>query len=169
MMTDLKRICQSPTDEDKKWFPDIAGTPWLDTLKFAMQSFKDESFVQQFLSPKVMRDFKFFNILDDDTQKEMSVAAIHDEQGYKTIRQNLSNNYNLSINEPNIQIYEVNITGDRSLKLRHYQHNRRPLDDKHCNAVLKHLHSLWKFDIHLETVHQDTVCKTYHYPEPKDN
>ncbi len=54
---DIKRICQSPTDEDKYWFPDIAGSDWLETLHFAMRDFKDESFISQFLSPKVMRDF----------------------------------------------------------------------------------------------------------------
>ncbi|ESH08738.1 SpoVR family protein, partial [Salmonella enterica subsp. enterica serovar Gaminara str. ATCC BAA-711] len=58
MFQDIKRICQSPTDEDKYWFPDIAGSDWLETLHFAMRDFKDESFISQFLSPKVMRDFR---------------------------------------------------------------------------------------------------------------
>ena len=39
----------------KYWFPDIAGSDWLETLHFAMRDFKDESFISQFLSPKVMR------------------------------------------------------------------------------------------------------------------
>ena len=25
MMSDIKRICDEPTDEDREWFPDIAG------------------------------------------------------------------------------------------------------------------------------------------------
>jgi hypothetical protein len=32
MFQDIKRICQSPTEEDKYWFPDIAGSDWLETL-----------------------------------------------------------------------------------------------------------------------------------------
>lgn len=52
MFRDIKRICQSPTEEDKYWFPDIAGSDWLETLHFAMRDFKDESFISQFLSPK---------------------------------------------------------------------------------------------------------------------
>lgn len=52
MFQDIKRICQSPTEEDYYWFPDIAGKDWLDTLHFAMRDFKDESFISQFLSPK---------------------------------------------------------------------------------------------------------------------
>ncbi|VEB58541.1 Stage V sporulation protein involved in spore cortex synthesis (SpoVR) [Salmonella enterica subsp. enterica] len=35
-----------PTDEDKYWFPDIAGSDWLETLHFAMRDFKDESFIR---------------------------------------------------------------------------------------------------------------------------
>lgn len=150
MYQDIKRICEKPTAEDRQWFPDIAGSPWLDTLKFAMQTFKDESFVQQFLSPKVMRDFKLFAILDDDRRKEFEVAAIHDESGFREVRQALSNQYNLSMNEPNIQVWNVNLRGDRSITLRHVRQNRRPLSDS-ALAVVKHLHRLWKFDVHLES------------------
>lgn len=32
MFRDIKRICQNPTEEDKYWFPDIAGSDWLTTL-----------------------------------------------------------------------------------------------------------------------------------------
>jgi spore cortex formation protein SpoVR/YcgB (stage V sporulation) len=28
MFQDIKRICQSPTEEDRYWFPDIAGSDW---------------------------------------------------------------------------------------------------------------------------------------------
>ena len=44
MFCDIRRICEHPTAEDKQWFPDIAGSDWLETLHFAMQNFKDESF-----------------------------------------------------------------------------------------------------------------------------
>ena len=30
--------------------------------------------------------------------------------------------------------------------------------------MLKHLHRLWGFDIHLETLQGDTVMKTHHVP-----
>jgi len=32
MMTDLRRVCEKPTEEDRRWFPDIAGSPWQATL-----------------------------------------------------------------------------------------------------------------------------------------
>lgn len=163
MMTDLRRICESPTDEDKRWFPDIAGSPWQKTLQFAMQNFKDESFIQQFLSPKVIRDLKLFCALDDDTRQEIEISAIHDDQGYKIIREQLARQYNLGDREPNIQITNIDIRGDRSMHLQHTQHNRKPLNED-TSEVLKHLHRLWGFNIHLNSVRNNEVQSSYHCP-----
>ena len=41
MFCDILRICEQPTDEDRYWFPDIAGSDWVKTLHFAMENFKD--------------------------------------------------------------------------------------------------------------------------------
>jgi len=164
MFQDIKRICENPTQEDKHWFPDFAGADWLDTLHFAMRNFKDESFILQFLSPKVIRDFKFFTILDDELDDEYEVTAIHDETGYRAVREQLARQYNLSIHDPNIQVWNVDIRGDRSLTLRHTPVDRVPLFEKDVNEVLKHVHRLWGFDIHLESVEGDTTINTYHCP-----
>jgi spore cortex formation protein SpoVR/YcgB (stage V sporulation) len=167
MFLDIKRICQQPTAEDKQWFPEIAGSNWLDTVHFAMQNFKDESFISQFLSPKIIRDFKFFAVDDDSKKDYISVSAIHDEHGYKKIREKLSAQYNLSNIEPNIQVYNVDVKGDRSLTLRYVPQNGIPLADSK-DEVMRHLHRLWKFDVRLEQeiAPNDVVilaqCKTPH-------
>ncbi|MBF4334849.1 SpoVR family protein [Vibrio anguillarum] len=149
MFRDIKRICEEPTDEDREWFPELAGTEWLDALHFAMHNFKDESFISQYLSPKVMRDFKLFAIVDDDRKNFIEVSAIHDDIGYHAIREKLAAQYNLSNLEPNIQVYNVDVRGDRSLTLQHVPHDRIPLDQS-CHEVLKHLYRLWGFDVILE-------------------
>ncbi|MBL4829605.1 MAG: SpoVR family protein [Aliivibrio sp.] len=149
MFQDIRRICEHPTDEDKLWFPDIAGSDWLDTLHFAMHNFKDESFISQFLSPKVIRDFKLFAVNDDDHKNYLEIGAIHNEEGYQRVREVLSAQYNLSNNEPNIQVWNVDLRGDRSLILRHIPHNRTPLFNN-CEEVMKHCHRLWGFDVILE-------------------
>ncbi len=151
MMTDIKRVCVDPDEEDHRWFPDIAGSDWRQTLDFAMRNFKDESFISQFLSPRLIREFKLFSILDDDQQSELEVTSIHNDSGYQDIRQALSNQHNLSMNEPNIQVYNVDVRGDRSLTLRHIPHNQVPLADTRTE-VLKHLHRLWGFGVKLETL-----------------
>ena len=154
MMMDIKRICTDPDEEDRRWFPDIAGSDWQKTLDFAMRNFKDESFVSQFLSPRLIRDFKLFSILDDEGDSELEVTSIHNDTGYRHIRQSLSNQYNLSMNEPNIQVYNVDVRGDRSLTLRHVPHNSVPLADTSAE-VLRHLHRLWGFGVRLETVDEN--------------
>ena len=151
MYTDMKRICEAPTEEDRRWFPDLAGTPWLPSLHHAMRNFKDESFVGQFLSPKVMRDFRLFSILDDEREREYQISAIHDEDGYRHVRRTLAGNYDLGQREPNIQVWNVNLRGDRALTLRHTQHQDRPLEGKSAQEVLKHVARLWGFGVHLES------------------
>ena len=154
MFMDIKRICQEPTEEDRYWFPDIAGKDWLETVHFAMHNFKDESFISQFLSPKVMRDFKLFAVEDDSDKPYVSVSAIHDERGYRAIREKLSAQYNLSNLEPNIQVYNVDVRGDRSLTLRYVPQNEIPLADSK-DEVMRHLHRLWKFGVKLEQIQDD--------------
>lgn len=151
MYTDIQRICERPTDEDRAWFPDIAGKDWLETLDHAMRNFKDESFIGQYLSPTLMREFRFFAIRDDEKEKDLEVAAIHDEAGYRRVREMLSHQYDLGAREPNIQVWNVNLRGDRSLTLRHMQHNDRPLHDS-AQEVLKHVARLWGFGVQLESV-----------------
>ena len=163
IFTDLRRICEAPTDEDREWFPDIAGTDWLETLHFAMKNFKDESFIQQFLSPKVMRDLKLFSIQNDDQEDVYRVTAIHDDPGYRILREKLARQYNLSYREPNIQVWNVDVRGDRSLTLRHVPVDRVPLGDE-TEEVLRHVHRLWGFDVHLESVDEGTVVEEYHCP-----
>ena len=129
MYTDIRRICENPTDEDRDWFPNLAGTPWLPALHHAMRNFKDESFIGQYLSPKVIRDLRLFAILDDEHQEHLRVSAIHDTQGYREVREALSKQYDLASREPDIQVWSVNLRGDRSLTLRHTRNNNRPLHD----------------------------------------
>lgn len=165
MFRDLRRICEDPTDEDREWFPDIAGSDWLETLKFAMRSFKDESFIQQYLSPRLIREFKFFAVLDDDHRDHIEIAAIHDDLGYREVRNLLARQYNLSIMEPNIQVWEANVRGDRSLTLQHVRQDRRPLDPETAEEVMRHLHRLWQFDVHLESVQDGHVVDRISIPD----
>lgn len=168
MFMDIRRICENPTEEDKRWFPDFAGGNWLDTLHFAMENFKDESFISQFLSPKLIRDFKLFHIHDDDCENYLEVSAIHNEKGYQKIRSALSDQYNLSNRETNIQIIEANINGDRSLTLKYTPHQRKPLA-KSKDEVIKHLYYLWQFDVKLvqedEQGNEKTIASC---PAPKE-
>jgi stage V sporulation protein R len=154
MWQDIRRICEKPTEEDRRWFPDIAGSDWRETFDFAMRSFKDESFIAQYLSPTVIREFRMFSVLDDEEDDKLRVSAIHDDAGYRRIREILSEQYNLGSREPNIQVWNVDLRGDRSITLRHQPYRERPLEDS-ADEVMKHFARLWGFTVRLELARED--------------
>lgn len=146
---DLRRICERPDDEDRAWFPEIAGSDWRETLDFAMRNYKDESFIAQFLSPRLMREFRLFAVRDDTAQARIRISAIHDEVGYRQVRRSLAEQYSLGAHDPNLQVWNVDLRGDRALTLRHVVHQGRPLTDE-TGRVLAGLGELWGFPVRLE-------------------
>lgn len=151
MFKDIKRICEAPTDEDKDWFPDLAGGNWNEQLHEAMHNYRDESFVLQYLSPKIIRDFRLFALLDNDENEHYVISTIHNDEGYSDIRTKLASQYNLSNREADIQIVGDNKRTDRKLSLRYNQTNRRPLNS-HTEEVLRHTAYLWGYDVSLDIV-----------------
>ena len=105
MMNDIRRIVTEPTEEDREWFPDIAGTgDWMGTLRQAWVDYRDESFVRQYLSPKLIRDLRLFAVDDDAKESTMDVAVIHNEQGYRDLRRRLAQSYDVAAQDPDLQI-----------------------------------------------------------------
>ena len=155
MFTDIKRICESPTEEDRRWFPALAGTPWLEGVKWAAENFSDKTFMGQYLSPKVIRDFKLFALHDDDNEEEYIVSAIHDDDGYQDVRDVLAGMYDVNNILPSIQVVEVDLRKTRSLLLRHESHKRKRLDREQTEASLLLLHKLWEFPVELRTISGD--------------
>ncbi len=154
MMSDIRRICERPDAEDREWFPQIAGGDWLRVLDFAMRNYKDESFIAQFLSPHLMRELRLFAVADHEERDALLVDSIHNEQGYRRLRQLLARQYDRDNLLPDIQVMRYERDADRSLRLRHQRHRGRPLD-KEAREVLAHLARLWRFPVVLEAVHAD--------------
>ncbi len=116
MMADIRRICEEPTAEDRDWFPQLAGRgDWMAVLKDAWANYRDESFIEQFLSPRLMREFRLFQLHDKAEDAAYRVAAIHDEQGYRRLRSALARQYDVGVADANIQVMDANLQGDRSL------------------------------------------------------
>jgi stage V sporulation protein R len=152
MMQDIRRICENPTDEDKAWFPEIAHTDWRKSLDFAMRNFKDESFIAQYLSPRLIREFRLFVVADHVGKAELEVDSIHDDQGYRRVRRMLADQYKRENMLPDIQVARYDRDGDRSLTLRNQIFRGRPLAEDEANEVLRHLGRLWGFPVRLEAV-----------------
>jgi stage V sporulation protein R len=171
MMTDIVRVCEAPTEEDRDWFPEIAGNrDPMRTLKHAWANYRDESFILQFLSPKVIRDLRLFRLLDDSTEATLLVDAIHDSEGYRAIRRSLARNYDPGLHDPDVQVVDVDLAGDRRLMLEHRTRPGRLLAKKDAEATLKYLAMLWGYEVRLQEVDSqtDAVLATHISGPPKE-
>jgi len=153
MMQDIQRICVAPTDEDREWFPDLAGClDWRGKLRDIWANYRDESFVRQFLSPHLIRKFKLFLLVDNEKEKAYRVGSIHNVEGYRKVRTALADSYDVGSGEPDIEVADVDILGNRELKLRHNVRQGVKLADGGREATLTHIRRLWGYDVKLEEV-----------------
>jgi stage V sporulation protein R len=164
MMSDIERIVTRPEDEDREWFPDIAGTgDVMAVLRDIWANYRDESFISQFLSPRLIRDMRMFHLHDDPAEtKGIRVDAIHDERGYRRVRRALSRQYDVGLIEPNIEVVDVDLAGDRRLLLVHHVIDGNLLNEADAKMVLQHLADLWTYDVALREIDSsETVLKEY--------
>jgi stage V sporulation protein R len=153
MMRDIKRMCLEPTAEDERWFPEIAGNKDpMGTLRTAWADFRDESFILQYLSPKVMRDFRLFYLRDEAEKPAVRVEAIHDEQGYRQVRRMLARQYDVGQQDPDIQVTDADLAGSRRLVLTHFVRDGILLDKDECDRTLMHVARLWGYRVRLVEV-----------------
>ncbi len=153
MMQDIERVATDPTDEDRDWFPAIAGCgDPMGVLRDAWSEYRDESFVAQFLSPRLMRSWRMFHLVDDPDDPELRIDTIHNERGFVRLRRTLAKSYDVAWTEPDIQVVDVDLEGDRRLILQHKVTNGLLLDDGQAGAVLQHLADLWGYDVVLREV-----------------
>ena len=155
LMRDIRRVCEQPTAEDRHWFPQLAGTDWVKQLDFAMRNFKDESFIAQYLSPRLMREFHLFAVADHVREEHLEIDSIHDEDGYRRVRHVLAEQHKRDNQVPDIQVARYAHDGDRSLTLHHRILRGRPIADAEARETLKHLTRLWGFNVALEGIGED--------------
>jgi len=163
MMRDIERIVTEPTAEDRAYLPQVAGTgDVMGTLKQAWAEFRDDSFIAQYLSPSLMRKLHLFKLADRPDEPNYKVEAIHDERGYDRVRRALARQYDPGLRDPNIQVTDVDLQGNRRLVLTHRMNNDMPLSERDAQAVLAYVADLWGYDAQLRGVDaEDQVRYTY--------
>jgi stage V sporulation protein R len=153
MMEDIARIAVAPDEEDRAWFPEFAGSgDACAALREAWANHRDDSFIAQYLSPRLMRRLRLFHLVDDEAEEDLRVGAIHDERGYRRVRRALSKQYDVGHQDPDIQVEDVDLMGDRRLVLHHRVLERQMLDPDEARQVLQHLADLWGYGVLLREV-----------------
>jgi len=64
----------------------------------------------------------------------------------------LSRQYDVGFIDPNIEIVDVDLAGDRRLLLRHAVVDGAQLQEKDAKLVLEHLAALWGYDVSLQEI-----------------
>jgi len=165
MFNDIRRICENPTLEDREWFPDYAGNPnWREVIfKHAMVDFNDSSFFQQFLSPRLIREFRLFVVEDDAEEDHYVVLDIHNDEGYRRVRTALARQFERSNLVNDIQVVDVDLKGDRVLVLQHNVRDGRTLDKRERGETLRLIaDNLWyPYEVRMVEVDEngEELCK----------
>jgi stage V sporulation protein R len=169
IMQDIERIVSKPGDEDREWFPDIAGKgDAIAVLRDVWANYRDESFISQFLSPRLIRHLRMFHLHDDPEERAgIKVDAIHDSRGYRRIRRELAKQYDVGFIDANIEVVDVDLAGDRRLMLRHAVVKGAQLDEADTKRVLQHLADLWSYDVMLREVDSSDATIKEHLANPR--
>lgn len=149
MFTDIRRICENPTEEDKEYFPHMAGEPWLDVCLDAVANYRDESFVTQFLSPALTRKWRLFEVTNNQKADHYLISGIQNKTYYDNIRNSLSKQYSIQSWLPDIQIVNANLDTTRTLQLRYKSIDGAQLTDTK-EQVMEHMEKLWGYLVTME-------------------
>jgi len=153
ILMDVKRICTEPTEEDREWFPYLIGRRWQDAIKEAVFEHRDDGFIAQYLSPKVIRDLRLFTVslrYDEQTGVDATVSEIHDDIGYRNIRTQLAQSMERINHVPQIMVVGADLEGDRTLKLKHVSYKGRQLALEDAEMVTDYLDYLWGYPVELD-------------------
>jgi spore cortex formation protein SpoVR/YcgB (stage V sporulation) len=152
IFSDIRRICEDPTEEDRKFFPFLIGKDWKDEVQFAMKHFNDSSFILQYLSPSVVRklklaiaesyelssDEKYINGLGDDVSAHI-ITEVHSDDDFINIRKKISDCYKYEKIIPPIYINNVS---DSSIDLVHVEESSYPIHQDDAEEVIKYMQIL---------------------------
>jgi spore cortex formation protein SpoVR/YcgB (stage V sporulation) len=142
MFADLKRVCMEPDKEDELWFPDLCGTDWITSLRDIMINYKDQSFVMQYLGPKVIRELQLMEITHAD-DKYYNVNEVHDDEGVWGIRETLSNKYGLAAQRMPIAEVVDYIPKKHACHIRLLAHENMRFNGDQTVKTMRYIEQLW--------------------------
>src|SRR3546814_8191652 len=106
--------------------------------------------------------------ISDWSSDVCSSDLIHNERGYRKVRRALARQYDIGWQEPDIQVVDVDMAGDRHLILEHNVMNGVLLAESDAAQVLQHLADIWSYDVCLNEVDSATgKVLTEHRAKPR--
>lgn len=161
ILMDIKRICTAKpeelSDDDKKYGARLIGKDWVDATWDAMTNYRNESFILQFLTPKVARDLSLFAMEDNqDNLLYYYVTETTRGHSFEALREKLANQYQRDRFVPDIQVTAYDKKGSKTLHLEHFVKDGRPLFKDHAMHVVGYLGELWEYPVELKTIDDET-------------
>lgn len=145
---DIRRICENPTARDRKYFPYMAGTDWVETIKEAAYNYNDSNFIANYMSPTVMDNGKFFVIEDRASEQDYTINASTFDENYDKIKMDLARQYDLERKLPQLQVAEFENAHNASeynnhLSLVYSDTNEKELHSEYTKRTLLYVSQLW--------------------------
>lgn len=148
IMRDIVRMCENSTEEDRQFNPELCGSDWKVALRGAISNYRDESFIRQFLSPHLIRQYKLmhteYNSKSPSQYKVKSHAAHYDD-----IRTALADINMISNHFPNIEITKYD---KDELTLTYYAVKERKLYESYADKTCDNLAELMGCNVILKEI-----------------
>jgi stage V sporulation protein R len=157
ILKEVRRVCEAPTKEDEEWFPELVGKDWRAEVKSAVADYRDESFIEQFMTPTLMRKYKMFSV--EYEQKLGVVTEISDDMGFRNMRREMALQHNPINYIPDIVVRSAKMKSDRTLTLEYRPDRNRSLHSGMAEKTLQHVKLLWGYPV--EIVQYDEKGKDY--------
>lgn len=151
---EIKRLCEGKNldDEDRKYGAGLIGKDWREETHKAMSEYRDETFILQFLTPKIARELQLFSIRDNGPHIDKYVVMETTRQySFEDLRQRLADQHRRDYFVPDLQATRIDRNQNNRLVIQHNLQDDRPLDERSTNAVLMYLARLWQHDVVLKT------------------
>lgn len=147
ILKEVRRVCEYPTKEDEIWFPDLVGEDWRTQVKLAATDYRDESFIEQFMTPNLMRKYKMMTV--DYNGENGIVTDISDDLGYRDMRRTLAAQSNPINYTPDIVVSSARMKGDRTLTLEYRPYRGRSLHRANAEKTLQYVKLLWGYNVEI--------------------
>jgi spore cortex formation protein SpoVR/YcgB (stage V sporulation) len=82
----------------------------------------------------------------------MRVEAIHNDEGYRLVREKLAEQQNVNNQIPYMNVVDVDVWGSRRMTIEHRTPKRHMLDEADLHKTLYHLTNLWGYSVRLKTI-----------------